>query len=227
MSGDLAEPTSPCTPQAVVAKFPEQLLQEWAPVFFLPLVARLVSDASPATRSAVGATLTALLQVWPHPFLELHLVSFTPKTTCALPRILLPCGSSLKLYTVHSSACLACSQKPMERGRQSNGGAWSGSSAMTTSERAVRHSVTVFAPAYLMFACAYAPQRAPPPLLDRFGAYCAQWLAGGDARMRRAAAQTLGLLCGVEGAKFGRRLPPLLPALLASLQVSCTRLPPP
>jgi hypothetical protein len=61
-------------------------------------------------------------------------------------------------------------------------------------------------------------QRAPPPLLDRFAGYCGQWLGGSNARLRRAAAQTLALLAGVEGANFGRRLPPLLGAVLTTLQ---------
>ena len=69
-------------------------------------------------------------------------------------------------------------------------------------------------------------QRASPPLADRFAAYCAQWLRGSDPRLRRAATQTLGLLAGVEGARFGRRVPPLLSPLLAMLrqqpdQASC------
>ena len=46
----------------MLAKFPDALLEEWAPVFFVPLVARLVNDPSPATRATVGATLAALLQ---------------------------------------------------------------------------------------------------------------------------------------------------------------------
>ena len=61
-------------------------------------------------------------------------------------------------------------------------------------------------------------QRASAPLADRFAACCAQWLRGADARLRRAAAQALGLLAGVEGVRFGRRVPPLLTPLLATLR---------
>jgi len=53
--------------QAVIQKFPDSLLEEWAPVFFVPLVARLVSDPSPKCRALVSRTLKALLLVRPKP----------------------------------------------------------------------------------------------------------------------------------------------------------------
>lgn len=61
-------------------------------------------------------------------------------------------------------------------------------------------------------------QRAGPVLLDRFAEYCARWLAGADARLGRAAAQTMGVLAEAEGPKFGRRAAQLLPQLLATLR---------
>ncbi len=61
-------------------------------------------------------------------------------------------------------------------------------------------------------------QRASPALADRLAGFCMQWLAGKDARMARAAAQMLGVLAMVEGARFGRRIPGLLKALLPALQ---------
>jgi hypothetical protein len=54
-------------------------------------------------------------------------------------------------------------------------------------------------------------------VLDRFAAFCRQWLAGSDVRLSRAAAQTLGFMCEVEGAKFGRRVSELLPLILAAI----------
>lgn len=51
--------------QAVLAKFPDAVVEEWAPVMFLPLVTRLVNDPVANVRAAVGQTLRALLQVPP------------------------------------------------------------------------------------------------------------------------------------------------------------------
>lgn len=61
-------------------------------------------------------------------------------------------------------------------------------------------------------------QRASPRTLDQFAAFCRQWLAGADARLSRAAAQTLRLFADVEAAGFGRRMPELLPLLLAAIE---------
>ena len=61
-------------------------------------------------------------------------------------------------------------------------------------------------------------QRAGATLADRLAGFCAQWLAGDDARMARAAGQTMGIFAGVEGAKFGRRITGLLQMLLPALQ---------
>lgn len=49
--------------QAVLAKFPDAAVEEWAPVLFLPLVTRLVNDPVAGVRTAVGHTLRTLLQV--------------------------------------------------------------------------------------------------------------------------------------------------------------------
>lgn len=49
-------------------------------------------------------------------------------------------------------------------------------------------------------------------------AFCARWLGGGDARLRRAAMQALGLLAAVEGRRVDRRVPALLPPLLGALR---------
>ncbi|BDA46528.1 probable small subunit processome component 20 homolog [Coccomyxa sp. Obi] len=112
---------------AVIQKFPDSLLETWAPVFFVPLVARLVSDPSPKCRALVGRTLKALLL------------------------------------------------------------------------------------------------RATPVLRDRFASHCLKWLAGSDARLGRAAAQTLGILAEAEGTAFGRRTGGLLPQLLSTLRFDSTQ----
>ena len=56
--------------QAVIQKFPEDVLarKDRASVFFVTLVARLVSDPSPKCRALVGHTLKALILV-SHPSL--------------------------------------------------------------------------------------------------------------------------------------------------------------
>ena len=47
--------------QTIINKFPEQLVNAWCEVFFLPLVQRLTSDPSSQSREAVGACLRALM----------------------------------------------------------------------------------------------------------------------------------------------------------------------
>ena len=49
--------------QVVMGKFPAEELEAWLPIFFLPLVTRIVNEPSPNCRAAVGATLALLLQV--------------------------------------------------------------------------------------------------------------------------------------------------------------------
>lgn len=61
-------------------------------------------------------------------------------------------------------------------------------------------------------------QRVSGDTRERLAGFCARWLAGGDARLRRAAAQALGLLAGVEGLRVGRRVPALLPHLVRVLR---------
>ncbi len=61
-------------------------------------------------------------------------------------------------------------------------------------------------------------QRADTALADRLASFCTQWLSGDDARMARAAAQTMGIFAAVEGARFGRRVPALLQIVLPALQ---------
>lgn len=61
-------------------------------------------------------------------------------------------------------------------------------------------------------------QRADTALADRLAGFCSQWLSGEDARMARAAAQTMGIFAAVEGARFGRRIPALLQIILPALQ---------
>ena len=61
-------------------------------------------------------------------------------------------------------------------------------------------------------------QRVSGDARERLAGFCARWLAGGDARLRRAAAQALGLLAGVEGLRVGRRVPVLLPHLVRVLR---------
>lgn len=61
-------------------------------------------------------------------------------------------------------------------------------------------------------------QRVSGDTRERLAGFCMRWLAGGDARLRRAAAQTLGLLAGVEGLRVGRRVPALLPHLARVLR---------
>ncbi|PSC76593.1 small subunit processome component 20-like protein [Micractinium conductrix] len=62
-------------------------------------------------------------------------------------------------------------------------------------------------------ALAVLLRRASAPRRDRLVQYCQQWLAGGDARLNRAAAQSLGIMAEVEGAGFARRVPAVLPLL--------------
>ena len=61
-------------------------------------------------------------------------------------------------------------------------------------------------------------QRADTALADRLAGFCTQWLSGEDARMARAAAQTMGIFAAVEGARFSRRIPALLTIILPVLQ---------
>ena len=56
-------------------------------------------------------------------------------------------------------------------------------------------------------------------LRDRFASHCLKWLAGSDARLGRAAAQTLGILAEAEGPAFGHRTGGLLPQLLSTLRL--------
>ena len=54
--------------QIIISKFPEELVNDWCEVFFLPLVQRLTGDPSSKCREAVGATLKALMhRVAPDP----------------------------------------------------------------------------------------------------------------------------------------------------------------
>ncbi|KAL6760906.1 armadillo-type protein [Haematococcus lacustris] len=46
----------------------------------------------------------------------------------------------------------------------------------------------------------------PTAQLDTFAGYCRQWLSGSNEQLRRAAAQSLGLLAKAEGPRFARRL---------------------
>ena len=53
-------------------------------------------------------------------------------------------------------------------------------------------------------------QRLATPQLDEVAGFCAEWLEGGvggpaSAQLRRAAAQALGIMVEVEGARFGQR----------------------
>ncbi|KAL0035339.1 hypothetical protein WJX77_001780 [Trebouxia sp. C0004] len=106
----------------IISKFPEELVNDWCEVFFLPLVQRMTGDPSSKCREAVGASLKALMH------------------------------------------------------------------------------------------------RVAPDALDKLAQYCLIWLGGGDARLARTAAQALGILVQVEGAKYGRRVPAVLPLLASSLQ---------
>ena len=47
--------------QTIIHKFPEELVNAWCEVFFLPLVQRLNSDPSSQCREAVGTCLRALM----------------------------------------------------------------------------------------------------------------------------------------------------------------------
>ena len=49
--------------QALTVRFPEALIEEWAPVLFVALAARLVNDSSAACRSMYISAAQALLQV--------------------------------------------------------------------------------------------------------------------------------------------------------------------
>lgn len=62
-------------------------------------------------------------------------------------------------------------------------------------------------------------QRATPVQLDRFASLCQKWLEGGNAQLGRGAAQTLGIMAETEGARFGHRVPSLLPLLLSTLRM--------
>ena len=47
----------------LIAKLPREVLAEYAPVIFMPLVIRLVSDGSSKCREEVGKTITELVKV--------------------------------------------------------------------------------------------------------------------------------------------------------------------
>ena len=47
--------------QTIINKFPEELVNDWCEVFFLPLVQRLSGDPSSQCREAVGACVKALM----------------------------------------------------------------------------------------------------------------------------------------------------------------------
>ena len=49
--------------QALTVRFPDALVEEWAPVLFMALVVRLVNDPSAACRDMYEQALTTLLQV--------------------------------------------------------------------------------------------------------------------------------------------------------------------
>lgn len=51
--------------QALSVRFPDALIEEWAPVFFMALVVRLVNDPSAACRDMYEQALRTLLQVRP------------------------------------------------------------------------------------------------------------------------------------------------------------------
>ena len=51
--------------QALSVRFPDALIEEWAPVFFMALVVRLVNDPSAACRDMNEQALKTLLQVRP------------------------------------------------------------------------------------------------------------------------------------------------------------------
>lgn len=100
--------------QAVISKFPDAVLEKWESVFFMPLVARLVSDPSPKCKSLVGDTLKVLLQVSHAPFnlininlmpLIISLLWFVPLS----PLVLQSHGKYIKgLFTPCSRAWNGC-----------------------------------------------------------------------------------------------------------------------
>lgn len=47
--------------QTIINKFPEELVNEWCEVFFLPLVQRLTGDPSSQCRESVGKCVKALM----------------------------------------------------------------------------------------------------------------------------------------------------------------------
>ena len=49
--------------QALTVRFPDALIEEWAPILFMALVVRLVNDPSAACRDMYEQALKALLQV--------------------------------------------------------------------------------------------------------------------------------------------------------------------
>jgi len=153
----------------VLAKFPDAAVEEWAPVLFLPLVARLVNDPDAGARAAVGATLRVLLQ--------------------ARRPGLLGAPLSRSLQGAHGSA-------PPVAARP----------AAQLSARLLSGRVRA--------------QRVSGGTRDRLAAFCERWLAGGDARARRAALQALGLLADAEGGRASRRVPGLLPPLAAALHAA-------
>lgn len=54
--------------QIIINKFPEELVNDWCEVFFLPLVQRMTVDPSSKCREAIGTCLKALMQrVTPEP----------------------------------------------------------------------------------------------------------------------------------------------------------------
>lgn len=66
-----------------------------------------------------------------------------------------------------------------------------------------------------------------PAQLTGFLQCCAKWLAGEDARLRRAAVQTLGIIAELEAPHFGKRIRPLIPRLTAVLTAHAVQATPP
>ena len=61
-------------------------------------------------------------------------------------------------------------------------------------------------------------QACAPAEISTVSGYCAKWLTGGDARLRRAAVQAYGFIAELGAPHFGRRIRPHLPRLTEVLQ---------
>ena len=156
--------------KTLAARFPEQLLDSWAPVFFLPLVARLLNDDSPKCRAMAGEALSTILQARPSIHAPVCYVCYVCVTsTIKQPgRRGLPNHdfTSQKILKMLSLGNIQVHAIKLVRQRDA---------AAALPQPCMRHQQHV---------CGV--QRCGPAVVDRLVGYVEQWAAGDDGRLRRA-----------------------------------------